>query len=333
MVFGWKMIMTPPSIFTSTWRSFHFQLQREMFTIHCFHFQLQREMGTTHSPIFLSTNFIHSFHSFNSTQTYKDASLMNLTRYYFLFILINCFCCLHLVDFGYSILVKIVKTLEPNIVTFATLIDVLCEEGKISRAVDLFNDVVAGGYQSDVTTYSVIVNAVCKCGKTNLEQRHKGVSPNVITYTRLIHGPCNLGKLNLTLALLNEMVGRTYYQIYNALMDGYCLKSQMIEARKVFDQMLSRQVDRKNCSVFLDGLCNREFFVTHSLFKSDGKESIEASSLFENGLQPDVYTYSTMITGIWSEGLLDEACRDFGGMEVGRRLPHDCCYFVFVSQA
>lgn len=71
-------------------------------------------------------------------------------------------------DFGYSILVKIVKTLEPNIVTFATLIDVLCEEGKISRAVDLFNDVVAGGYQSDVTTYSVIVNAVCKCGKTNL---------------------------------------------------------------------------------------------------------------------------------------------------------------------
>lgn len=80
------MITTPPSIFTSTWRSFHFQLQREMGTIPCFHFQLQREMDTLpcfhfqlqkemgkfHSPTLLFTRSIQSFNSCYSTHTHKD---------------------------------------------------------------------------------------------------------------------------------------------------------------------------------------------------------------------------------------------------------------------
>ncbi|KAJ9162532.1 hypothetical protein P3X46_022305 [Hevea brasiliensis] len=82
---------------------------------------------------------------------------------YSLSILINCFCRLHLVNFGFSILGKFIKFgLEPNTVTFTTLINGLCIDGKINGAVDFFNDMVTGGYQPNVHTYNVIVNALCK---------------------------------------------------------------------------------------------------------------------------------------------------------------------------
>ncbi|KAJ9132051.1 hypothetical protein P3X46_034565 [Hevea brasiliensis] len=84
-------------------------------------------------------------------------------------ILINCFCRLHLVDFGFSIFGKILKIgMDPDIVTFNTLINGLCIEGKINGAVDFFNDMVARGCQPNVCTYTVIVSGLCKFGKTNV---------------------------------------------------------------------------------------------------------------------------------------------------------------------
>lgn len=65
---------------------------------------------------------------------------------------------------------------EPNVVTYSTIIDALCNELD-AKALDLFS-----------------------------KMKNKGVSPNVITYTCVILGPCNLGKLNRAIALLNEMV-------------------------------------------------------------------------------------------------------------------------------
>lgn len=57
------------------------------------------------------------------------------------------------------------------------------------------------------------------------------------------------------------------------------------------------------------------------------------SRIFENGLLPHAYTYSTMMKGFCSEGLLDEACKVFTGMKEGGYLPNGCWYFITISQA
>ncbi|KAG8639908.1 hypothetical protein MANES_13G003702v8 [Manihot esculenta] len=171
------MTMTPRSIFTRTWRSFHFQLQIEI--------------GTLYYPILL---FKYSFHSSNSTRSRKDArlrskfysasfpdlddalssfnhiilmhplpsivqfvrflsALVRMKQYHTVLsssrktdslgisrsvnslnILINCYCRLHRVDFGFSVLGKSLKLgLEPDIVTFTTLIDGMCKDSTINR--------------------------------------------------------------------------------------------------------------------------------------------------------------------------------------------------------
>jgi pentatricopeptide repeat protein len=78
---------------------------------------------------------------------------------YTLHMLINCFFQLQRVDLGFSVLAKIIKLgLQLTIVTFNTLINGLCKVGKFGQAVELFDDMVARGYQPDVHTYTTIIN-------------------------------------------------------------------------------------------------------------------------------------------------------------------------------
>ncbi|KAJ9162528.1 hypothetical protein P3X46_022293 [Hevea brasiliensis] len=137
---------------------------------------------------------------------------------YSLSILINCFCRLHLVNFGFSILGKIIKFgLEPNTVTFTTLIKGLCIDGKINGAVDFFNDMVAGGYQPNTRTYNVIVNALCKCGKKKYEaykvfrgMKKSGCLPNDCCYNVIIQGFLKHKDVSKATQLINEMVDKGF---------------------------------------------------------------------------------------------------------------------------
>ncbi|KAF2298403.1 hypothetical protein GH714_023468 [Hevea brasiliensis] len=73
---------------------------------------------------------------------------------------------------------------------------------------------VAGGYQPNVRTYNVIVNALCKSGKTNVAiellkgMGERGCEPDVVTY--------------------------------NAIMDALCKDKLVIEALDLFSQMRNK---------------------------------------------------------------------------------------------
>ncbi|XP_057988959.1 putative pentatricopeptide repeat-containing protein At1g12700, mitochondrial [Hevea brasiliensis] len=62
---------------------------------------------------------------------------------------------------------------------------------------------------------------------------------------------------------------------------------------------------------------------------TDAKELF--SRLFEQGLKPDVYTYSIIIKGLCNEGLLDEAYKVFRGMEECGCLMDGCRYNVIIQ--
>ncbi|KAB2032550.1 hypothetical protein ES319_D05G381900v1 [Gossypium barbadense] len=157
---------------------------------------------------------------------------------YSMSILINCFCQLDRIDFGLSILGKMLKLgVEPSAVTFSTLINGLCNQSKISEAVCMFDEMTekwlmeGRGYEPNIVAYSTVIDCLCKNGLLKevldlfSEVKVKGIRPNIITYNCLIHGMCNSGQQEEATRLLNEMVDNNIslnIVTYTILIDALC---------------------------------------------------------------------------------------------------------------
>ena len=88
---------------------------------------------------------------------------------YTLTVLINCFCHLNRVDFGFSILATILKLgYHPNPVILTTLVKGLCLQGNIAGAGRLVEDMEKNGYQPNEFTCGTILNGLCKIGETDI---------------------------------------------------------------------------------------------------------------------------------------------------------------------
>lgn len=98
--------------------------------------------------------------------------LMEITRampsLYTLNIMINFSCRLNRVDYGFSILGKILKLgNEPDTITFNTLVKELFAEDKIMNAVDMVIEFTGKGCQTTIVTYAILVDGLCKTRNTN----------------------------------------------------------------------------------------------------------------------------------------------------------------------
>ncbi|KDP44284.1 hypothetical protein JCGZ_22913 [Jatropha curcas] len=279
-------------------------------------------------------------------------------------VLINCFCHLDCVDFGYSLMGKIFKLgFQPTIVTFNTLIHGLCRVDKFGEAVDLFDDIVEKGYPPDVYTYNVIVNGLCKIGKTNVafgvlkRMVEEGCLPDLVSYSAIIDSLCKDTLVTEALDLFFKIKSEgilpdvvTYSTLirvklmmqrgietdvitYNSLMDGYCVHNEVDQAREIFDMMT-----RQGCAptVVTYSILIRCYFLLYvacvkqrALGLHAGKVK-DANELFSRlpieGLYPDVCTYNTMVNGLRKEGLFDEALKVFKEMEGKGCLPISCSY-------
>jgi pentatricopeptide repeat protein len=83
-------------------------------------------------------------------------------------VLTNCFCQLKRVDFGFSILARILKLgFQPDCIILSTLVKGLCLQGKIIEAVKLVNKMEKMRYEPNIVTNRTIMNCLCKIGKTS----------------------------------------------------------------------------------------------------------------------------------------------------------------------
>ena len=117
--------------------------------------------------------------------------------FYTLNILINCFCHLNWVDFGFSIIATILKlSYQPNHITLTTLVNGLCLQGNVVGAVNLVEEMEKKGYQPNVITCGTIVNGLCEIGQTGMAIRllrklEKGnFEQNVVLYNMIIDNLC-----------------------------------------------------------------------------------------------------------------------------------------------
>ncbi|KAK8647922.1 hypothetical protein V6N13_121646 [Hibiscus sabdariffa] len=104
---------------------------------------------------------------------------------------------------------------------------------------------------------------------------------------------------------------------YNTLMQCMFRLRRVSTASEFLRKMLAfgQVPDIVTCSILLDGLCK-----TGTVYK-----------LSENGLKPNVYTYTIMINGFLKQGLSDEAYQLFRSMRGNDCVPDSCCYNVMIQ--
>ncbi|KAE8724391.1 hypothetical protein F3Y22_tig00010533pilonHSYRG00286 [Hibiscus syriacus] len=256
---------------------------------------------------------------------------------YSLSILINCFRQLSRVDFGCSVLGKMLKSgVGPSLVTMSTLINGLCRQSKISQAVSLFDEVVEKGYRPNLIVYNTLLNGLCKIGSTDQAVRllrmmeGRGFEPDIVAYSTVVDCPCKTGLIKQALDLFSELKVKSIRPVdtvdtmrkqgiapdvftmiklviepdvftYNASMNGHCLGNKVDKARKVFQLMIEKGCADNICSynTMINGYCKV-------------KRLDEALKLFRKisrkGSISDIATYNTLMQGMFQLGRVSTAC-------------------------
>lgn len=82
-------------------------------------------------------------------------------------VLINCYCHVGLMNFAFSTLGKILKMgCQPNTRILNTLMNGLCIDNDVGKALDFHDNVIAKGFHLDEVSCGTLINGLCKSGKT-----------------------------------------------------------------------------------------------------------------------------------------------------------------------
>ncbi|XP_027174281.1 putative pentatricopeptide repeat-containing protein At1g12700, mitochondrial [Coffea eugenioides] len=188
---------------------------------------------------------------------------------YTLSIVINCYCFLGRVDFGFSIFGGFFKRgILPNTATFTTLLKGLFREHKIHEAQGLFKKII---YEKlcipNEITYGTVIDGLSKAGNTSmaiqvLRFMEKGgrCRPHTAAYNTIIDGLCKDKMMDQALSLLHEMIEKGIAPdviTYNCLVQGLCNLSKWKDVENLFTEMKAYNIvpDVVTFNILIDALC------------------------------------------------------------------------------
>ncbi|XP_058223224.1 pentatricopeptide repeat-containing protein At1g62670, mitochondrial-like [Rhododendron vialii] len=201
---------------------------------------------------------------------------------YTLAILINCFCRINRVDYGFAILGIIFKCgYKADLNTLTTLIN-----GYILQDVNTFTSLINGYILQDNTdavklflrltkqrdiirdevTYGTIINGLCKLGNTTMavelvrSMQKWHCKPNAVIYSTIIDNLCKDGNVDDALILLSQM--REWdvtpnVVTYTSLVDGLCKLGRGMDAMRMLSDMIEQNIfpDVIMYSMLVDAFC------------------------------------------------------------------------------
>ncbi|KAF9664106.1 hypothetical protein SADUNF_Sadunf17G0121700 [Salix dunnii] len=134
-----------------------------------------------------------------------------------------------------------IQGLVPNGVTFTTLINGQCKNGRVDLALDIYQQMVTKALKADLVLYNTLVNGFCKGGyfrearKLVGEMTKRGLRPDKFTYTTLLDGQMKNADMLLN-AMLN--LGVVPDDItYNILLEGHCRHGKLGDFHNVKTEM------------------------------------------------------------------------------------------------
>eukprot|EP00268_Persea_americana_P050279 TRINITY_DN5453_c0_g1_i1.p1 TRINITY_DN5453_c0_g1~~TRINITY_DN5453_c0_g1_i1.p1 ORF type:complete len:507 (+),score=104.19 TRINITY_DN5453_c0_g1_i1:691-2211(+) len=182
---------------------------------------------------------------------------------------------------------KMLKHSLPNQITYCTLMGGLSNGGRLSEAIELFEEMVSKGIFPDALTYNVLIKGFCQGGKADKAKhimgfmRKNGCIPNIFNYS--------------------------------ALMNGFCKDGRFEEAKEIFDEM-------RRCGLEADAICYTTLIGSLCRVGRVDEAIAMLKEMKEKGCKADVVTFNVIIGGLCGERRFEEA------MEMLERLPYDGVY-------
>ena len=79
---------------------------------------------------------------------------------------------------------------KPDVFTYNSVLHVMVQKQVLLLALAVYNKMLKLNCHSNVTTYSILIEGLCKNGDPISEMTRTGILPNEITYTIILAGLC-----------------------------------------------------------------------------------------------------------------------------------------------
>ncbi|KAL0456557.1 UNVERIFIED_CONTAM: putative pentatricopeptide repeat-containing protein, mitochondrial [Sesamum latifolium] len=231
---------------------------------------------------------------------------------------INCYCLLNRVDFGFAILGSFVKLgYEPNVTTFTTLIKGLFLDDKVVEAEKLFKKLLTLKLcKPNEVTILTVINGLCRAGHTLTAYDLLGLfeetsfKPGVKTYNTVIDSLCKDRMVDDALQILAKMIDKGMSPnivTYNSVLQGLCNFGKWKDAKDLITEMVDHKVSLNviTFNILVDAFC-KEGMV------KEAEDVVEI--MMQRDISPNVVTYNALIDGYSLVGQIDKARQVFDSM-------------------
>lgn len=196
-----------------------------------------------------------------------------------------------------------------EIVDYSILVDVLCKEGHLDKALDLCALVKKKGIALNIYAYNSVIHGLCLQGCLvqafrlfdSLEKID--LVPSEVTYAILIDSLCKEGYLPDAKQLFEKMVIKGFnpnVRVYNSLIDAYCKFGNMEEALNLLIDLKARCIkpNEFTVSALINGYC----------LKGDMEGALRFYFEFrKSDLLPDFLGFIYLVRGLCAKGRMEEA--------------------------
>lgn len=137
-----------------------------------------------------------------------------------------------------------IEGIQPNNVTFNSLIDCCVRCDNMHKAMEIFNEM-----QMYCQVRSIKEDSLGEGKKGGWQGKRKEVYPDLITYSTMIKGFCRQKNIEQALVMMNQMEKEGIIAdevLYNSLLDGCCKANELELALKAYKNMKILHIQPSN---------------------------------------------------------------------------------------
>ncbi|RZC80962.1 hypothetical protein C5167_043532, partial [Papaver somniferum] len=141
---------------------------------------------------------------------------------------------------------------SPNEVTYGTMLDGLCKNGKIEEAIELFESMEGIGALANIEMYTILIHGLCRADQLEDARKmfheipEKGLVPNVVTYNTmmsgLFHRKMSL-KVDKLIIEMEEKCCLPTARTYDTIIKGFFKGKETEKALQFLRKMLARNLN------------------------------------------------------------------------------------------
>nr|GMC70266.1 putative pentatricopeptide repeat-containing protein At1g53330 [Ipomoea batatas] len=219
----------------------------------------------------------------------------------------------------------------PDVCTYNILINACCILGDLTNAWNVFDEMRSRGPSPNVITFGTLINGLC----SNLEMekaielkecmiREFKLKPNAYLYAALIKGLCKDNKLDVAITMKEEMLKKRVEldsAIYATLISAFFKNGRKDEVQGLLEEMNKNECkcDTVTYNAMIHGLSEEGDF--------DSAFGV-LNQMQEQGAEPDVISYNVIIRGLCKKGKFRDANELFEDMPRRKCTPDVVTYRI-----